>query len=42
MGIYTVYDILTDNPGFINYHNNKNLYEWNNKVRVILKDGSDH
>ena len=40
MGISTVYDILTDNPGFINYHNNKNLYEWNNKVRVILKDGS--
>ena len=40
MGVSTVYDILTDNPGSINYYNNKNLYEWHNKVRVILKDGS--
>ena len=40
MGIYTIYDILTDNPGFIDIKHNKKLYEWNNKVRVILKDGS--
>ena len=30
MGIYTIYDILTDNPGFIDIKHNKKLYEWNN------------
>ena len=40
MGAFTIFDILTDNPGIIKVKHNKNLYEWNNKVRVILKDGS--
>ena len=41
MGVYTVYDILTDNPGFVNgIDNNRKLYEWNNMVRVIFKDGT--
>jgi len=42
MGIFTIYDILTGNPGAI--HNltgeNKKIYGWNEKVRVVLKDGS--
>ena len=40
MGVVTIYDILTDNPGIMKVEHNKNLYEWHNKVRVILKDGS--
>jgi len=40
MGAFTIFDILTDNPGIIKIEHNKNLYEWHNKVRVILKDGS--
>ena len=40
MGAFTIFDILTDNPGIIKVEHNKNLYEWHNKVRVILKDGS--
>ena len=41
MGVYTVYDILTDNPGFVNgIDHNRKLYEWNNMVRVIFKDGT--
>lgn len=42
MGIFTIYDILTGNPGAI--HNltgeNKKIYGWNEKVRAVLKDGS--
>ena len=40
MGFVTIYDILTDNPGIMKVKYNSNLYEWHNKVRVILKDGS--
>ena len=40
MGFVTIYDILTDNPGIMKVKYNNNLYEWHNKVRVILKDGS--
>ena len=46
MGAYTVYDALIDNPGIIYYINNinnikvnKKLYDWHNKVRVVLKSG---
>ena len=50
MGYYTIYDILTGNPGTITYNeindlnskdekNNKKLYEWHTNVRVITKDG---
>ena len=46
MGAYTVYDALIDNPGIIYYINNinnikvnKKLFDWHNKVRVVLKSG---
>jgi hypothetical protein len=35
MGAFTIFDILTDNPGIIKVKHNKNLYEWNNKVRTL-------
>jgi hypothetical protein len=41
MGIFTVYDILTGNPGYIRAeHINKKLYSWQNKVRAVLENGS--
>ena len=41
MGIFTVCDILTGNPGFIYLTDeDKKLYNWNNNVRVVLKDGT--
>ena len=43
MGGYTVYDALIDNPAIIYYINNikvnKKLFDWHNKVRVVLKSG---
>jgi predicted DNA-binding WGR domain protein len=43
MGVYTIYDILISNPGYIYYDKTKlndKLFSWHNSVRVVLKDGT--
>lgn len=43
MGVYTIYDILISNPGYIFYDKtnlNDKLFSWHNSVRAILKDGT--
>ena len=37
---WTTYCILSGNPSVLSYNSNNNKYKWQEKVRVILKDGS--
>jgi predicted DNA-binding WGR domain protein len=40
MGQWTTYCILSGNPSHLLYDSNSNNYKWQEKVRVVLKDGS--
>jgi|LakMenEpi03Aug12_release.lakeMendotaPanAssembly.Ray.scaffolds.fasta_scaffold1039519_1 hypothetical protein len=41
MGVLNICDILTGNFGFIYLTgDDKKLYNWNNNIRVVLKNGS--